>query len=172
MIGGMIWPPVEAEADTYSVYVLNDSSYEEIKDLNKNIIGVSEIKDESTKKAIEKVSKKIEFNMAEYDNTSDSVDALKDKEVDAIIALDSNIELINEENEDYKTLKSIYTFTVTTKVETLTSSKDVTKENFVLYISGIDTNGKVSQKARSDVNMLLAVNPKNKKILMLNLIHY
>lgn len=154
--------------DTYSVYVLNDSSYKEIKDLNKKIIGVSEIKDESTEKAIEKVSKKIEFNMAEYDNTSDSVDALKDKEVDAIIALDSNIDLINEENEDYKTLKSIYTFTVTTKVETLTSSKDVTKENFVLYISGIDTNGKVSQKARSDVNMLLAVNPKSKKILMLN----
>ena len=154
--------------DSYSVYVLDKSGYEKIEDLENKIIGVSDIADEATNKAIEKVSNKIEYNMAEFENIGESVDAIKEETVDAIIALDSNIEILKEDSDEYDNLKAIYTFTVTTKVKTLTSKKDVSKENFVLYISGIDTNGKVAAKARSDVNILVAVNPKNKKILMLN----
>lgn len=154
--------------DSYSVYVLNDSKYETIEDLENKIIGVADIEDEGTKKAIDKVSNKIEYNMAEFENIGESVDSIKNEEVDAIIALDSNIDILKEDSDDYDNLKSIYTFTITTKVKTISSKKDVSKENFVLYISGIDTNGKVAAKARSDVNILVAVNPKDKKILMLN----
>ena len=42
------------------------------------------------------------------------------------------------------------------------------KNPFVVYISGIDTSGNVASKARSDVNMLVAVNPSTKNILMIN----
>lgn len=154
--------------DSYSVYVLKSSGYSDIKDLENKIIGVSEIKDESTEKAINKVSKKIEFNMAEYDTISDSVEDVINNNVDAIIALDSNIDILKEDNNEYNDLKAIYTFNVSTKVETLDNDVDVTKENFVFYISGIDTNGKVAAKARSDVNILVAVNPKQNKILMVN----
>lgn len=154
--------------DSYSVYVLNNSNYKNIADLENKIIGVADIEDEGTNKAIEKVSNKIEYNMAEFDNFGEAVDSIKNEEVDAIIALDSNIDILKEDSDDYDNLKSIYTFTITTKVKTISSKKDVSKENFVLYISGIDTNGKVAAKARSDVNILVAVNPKDKKILMLN----
>lgn len=154
--------------DEYSVYVLNDSKYKEVEDLDNMIIGVSNTNDEATDKAIDKLSKKIEFNMAEYNTISDSVDALNEKEIEAIIALNSNVDILKEDNEEYKKLKSIYSFTITTKVDTISSKKDVTKDNFVIYISGIDTNGKVGTKARSDVNILLAVNPNKNKILMLN----
>ena len=154
--------------DSYSVYVLNNSNYEKIKDLDNKIIGVSEVEDETTKKAIDKVSKKIEFNMAEYENVGESVDSLKENDVDAIIALDSAIDILKEDSNDYNDLKAIYTFSIKTKVKTLSSKKDVTKDNFVVYLSGIDTNGKVATSSRSDVNILVAVNPKEKKILMLN----
>ena len=154
--------------DSYSVYVLNDSKYKSIEDLENKIIGVADIEDDATKKAIDKVSNKIEYNMAEFENIGESVDSIKNEEVDAIIALDSNIDILKEDSDDYNNLKAIYTFTITTKVKTLSSKKDVSKENFVVYISGIDTNGKVAAKARSDVNILVAVNPKDKKILMLN----
>lgn len=154
--------------DIYSVYVLENSDYETIDDLENKIIGVSDVDEEATKKAMEKVSKKIEFNMAEFDSVGYSADAVLNKEVDAIIALNSNIDILKEDNDEYNSLKAIYTFTISTKVKTLSSDKDVSKENFVFYISGIDTNGKVSTKARSDVNIILAVNPKSKKILMLN----
>ena len=44
------------------------------------------------------------------------------------------------------------------------SNKDVTKEPFLVYISGIDRYGDVSVRSRSDVNLLMAVNPQTKKI--------
>lgn len=154
--------------DSYSLYVLSSSEYEDIKDLEDKIIGVSEVNDDATLKAIEKVSNKIEFNMAEFDTTSDSADAIIENEVDAIVALDSNIDILKEDSDDYDNLKAIYTFNVNTKVETIGNDVDVSKENFVFYISGIDTNGKVGAKARSDVNILVAVNPDENKILMVN----
>jgi len=154
--------------DSYSVYVLKDSKYDNIKDLNKKIIGISDINDKATDKAINKVSKKIEFNMAEYESVGESASYLLKNEVDAILALDSNIEILKEDNKEYNNLKPIYTFNVSTKVDTIGDKVDVSKNNFVIYISGIDTNGKVGAKARSDVNILVAVNPKENKILMVN----
>ena len=46
------------------------------------------------------------------------------------------------------------------------SNKDLTKESFIVYISGIDRYGDVSVRSRSDVNLLLAINPRTKKITM------
>ncbi len=44
---------------------------------------------------------------------------------------------------------------------------DITKP-YVIYISGIDTYGKVSTVSRSDVNILMVVNPKSHQILLVN----
>lgn len=151
--------------DSYSVYVLKDSNYETIDELNDKIIGITKNEND---KVIEKISSKIEFNMAEFDDTIDTIDSLYEKEVNAIVALDSTIELLQEEQDEYDDIKPIYTFSITTKVDTIKSDVDVSKENFVFYISGIDTSGKVDAKARSDVNILVAVNPKENKILMVN----
>jgi len=153
--------------DKYSVYVLSDSTYKKVEELEDKIIAISK---EESDNVIDKLSKKIEFNMAEFDDTIDSLDALEEYEVDAIVALDSTIELLKEDTDEYKynNIKPIYTFSVSTRVKTRTSDIDVSKDNFVFYISGIDTSGKVDAKARSDVNILVAVNPKDKKILMVN----
>lgn len=42
----------------------------------------------------------------------------------------------------------------------------VTTKPFNVYVSGMDTGGKISGKGRSDVNMIITVNPKTHKILM------
>ena len=39
---------------------------------------------------------------------------------------------------------------------------------FVLYVSGIDTFGQIDTTARSDVNMLMVVNPSDRKMLLVN----
>ena len=152
--------------DTYSVYVLKSSKYNDIKELNDRIIGVSG--DDDIDKAISKLSNKISFNKAEYDSIDESLDDIIDGEIDAMLALDNNIEILKENDDRYNDLKAIYTFNITTKVKTLSSTKNVTKENFVIYISGVDTSGKVDTKARSDVNLIVAVNPSDNKILMVN----
>ena len=94
--------------DTYSIYVLNNSKYKDIKDLNDKIIGISDKEEVSTNKAIDKVSNKIEFNMAEYDNVSENADALIDKDIDAILALESNIDILKDDSDKYDNLKAIY----------------------------------------------------------------
>jgi len=43
---------------------------------------------------------------------------------------------------------------------------DVTSKPFNIYISGMDTTGKITEEARSDVNMIITVNRKTHKVLM------
>ena len=44
----------------------------------------------------------------------------------------------------------------------------ITKEPFVIYLSGVDTRGELTEKARSDVNILAAVNPVSKRVVLIN----
>jgi LCP family protein required for cell wall assembly len=43
---------------------------------------------------------------------------------------------------------------------------NVLREPFNIYISGLDVSGKIGKKSRSDVNMIMTVNPKTNKILL------
>ena len=47
-------------------------------------------------------------------------------------------------------------------------AKKITKEPFVVYLSGVDTRGELTEKARSDVNIIAAVNPKTKQVVLIN----
>lgn len=62
--------------------------------------------------------------------------------------------------------KEIWSYDVDSKVKNFAKDVDVTSKPFTVYISGIDTYGKVSTISRSDVNMIVSVNPKTKQILM------
>ena len=44
----------------------------------------------------------------------------------------------------------------------------ITKEPFVGYISGVDNRGELTEKARSDVNILAVVNPTTKQVALIN----
>ena len=44
----------------------------------------------------------------------------------------------------------------------------ITKEPFVIYLSGVDTRGELTENARSDVNILAAVNPATKRVALIN----
>ncbi len=44
----------------------------------------------------------------------------------------------------------------------------ITKEPFVLYLSGVDNRGELTEKARSDVNILAVVNPATKRVALIN----
>lgn len=51
------------------------------------------------------------------------------------------------------------------------SDKNMTIHPFVVYLSGIDSRdvSTIKDKALSDVNMMIAINPKTKKVLMVNI---
>ena len=47
-------------------------------------------------------------------------------------------------------------------------ANQITKEPFVVYLSGVDNRGELTEKARSDVNILAVVNPKTKRVALVN----
>ena len=44
----------------------------------------------------------------------------------------------------------------------------ITKEPFVVYLSGVDNRGELTEKARSDVNILAVVKPTTKRVALIN----
>lgn len=156
--------------ETFGIYVLNDSSYKEVDELNsKNIAYLNHDDNKNIKQALKKLEKEINVNTTSKDNASALVDELINHKVEAIL-MDTSYEVLLEEEqiEKYQKLRLLETIDIVDIVNTIKSDVDITKDPFVVYISGIDTSGNVASKARSDVNMLVAVNPTTKNILMIN----
>ena len=53
-----------------------------------------------------------------------------------------------------------------TQVTLTGNDENVTAKPFTIYISGIDVKGKINQTSRSDVNMLVTVNPLTKEVML------
>jgi LCP family protein required for cell wall assembly len=155
-------------SETYDVYVLTSSDYNSIKDLNDKTISIVEDEDdEALDNALQKLAKKIDFNQKSYSNIGDVVDSVVSMESDALFVSDSLMSVYLEEHDDVD-LKLIGTIEITVESETEFTAVDVSKKPFVVYISGVDTSGKVNKSARSDVNILAFVNPEKGKVLLVN----
>ena len=57
---------------------------------------------------------------------------------------------------------------VTSGLVTGIEANKITKEPFVVYLSGVDNRGELTEKARSDVNILAVVNPSTKRVALIN----
>ena len=152
---------------TYDVYVLDKSEYQELKDLNNKLI--SYINNDNINDINKELNKTIQYKTRISDDTNKLLEGIINEEVDAIVLDQSYIDVIKEYNEsDFNKLRKIYTFEITTKIKVEKSSKNISNVPFVVYVSGIDTTGKISSNARSDVNILLAVNPNTKKVAIVS----
>ncbi len=157
------------ETISYSVLVLNESPYENLESLQNKSISYLE---DGYKVSIQKeLNRKINYT-EKLMNFWESTSELFDKKVEAILLEESYLALAKEEIEDFdlKT-KEIYTFEIQVKAheENPNVSVNITMEPFIFYISGVDQWGNVkSVRGRSDVNMLVIVNPKTNQILLVN----
>jgi len=154
---------------SYSVVVLNDSSYSKIDDLNG--MTISYLDDDYDTDIKSNLSRKIKYSESLVTEFGLLSDYLLDEEVNSIVLEESYLLLINEEVENFEeNTKVIYTFEV--KVKSHQENKDtvdISTEPFILYISGIDQYGNVnSVRGRSDVNQIAIVNPKTHHILLVN----
>ena len=153
----------------YSVIVLKNSEYKKIKDIKDEEVGCFE-NSTGSENANERLLKEVKVDFKEYKTSDTLVDDLLNSKVNVIVIEDSIKEIMEEEIEKFKiSTKVIYSFTIKTKVETTLKEVNVTKEPFAIYISGIDTYGQISSVSRSDVNMLMVVNPKTHQILLVSI---
>lgn len=74
---------------------------------------------------------------------------------------------IRGEDPDYASkIKKIYTYKISKKIDTAIGKQNPNAEVFNIYVSGIDTYGPISSVSRSDVNIIMTVNRKTKKVLL------
>ena len=153
----------------YSVIVLKNSDYETLKDVVNEDVGYFKNFNGSDN-ANKKLQSEVKVNFKEY-NTSDSlVNDLLNSKINVIVLEDSIKNIMIEEIENFeKETKVIYTFTTQMEVTTTLKEVNVTIEPFAVYISGIDTYGEISSVSRSDVNMVMVVNPETHQILLISI---
>ena len=73
-------------------------------------------------------------------------------------------------SQSFEKMRVVYTFGVELDSDDMDiSDKRITTEPFVLYISGSDSRTGIKATARSDVNILAVVNPKQEKILLVSI---
>ena len=111
-----------------------------------------------------------EIDTVEYNSYSEQVEALYTGKIDAMIYNQALDELIEEKNPGFlEKIRIIDNF----KVETEVLMEDVpdlpiTKEPFIVFLSGMDVYGDLEQTSRSDVNIMACVNPTTKQVLLVS----
>lgn len=155
------------KTENYSVLVLKSSNYKDISEIDKKTMGSLSFKDEGLKKAKDKVLKRISVDFKTYDDVSMLKNDFLDSKFEALLIENSILAILTEDDSKLeKSYEVIYEFSIDVETEDITKGVDITKDSFNIYVSGIDTYGAVSSVSRSDVNMVITVNPKTKKILI------
>ena len=158
--------------NTVSVVVLNSSGLENVKSLEGSKLGVLKtIGKEATKKSLTDLKKyNVTYTKKTYDNMLGMLKALYDGEVDAIVlneAYRSNVcdlEDYTNFNNDTKVIhKTVY---YTKENSSSLAVSDITSKPFNILISGNDSFGSLDENSRSDVDMLVTINPVTSTILL------
>ena len=159
------------QTEDFHVVVLADGSYKTIEDLRGQKLYT--VKDQNSRY---KEAKGLLMNEAgvSYKESADYLEAgheLVDKQGYThdygTFVSNTHYEMMCEEIEDFKKkTKIIHTISIEIETGDFAKRIDVTKDPFNVYISGIDTSGAIGSVSRSDVNMLMTVNPETKQILL------
>ena len=169
-----------------NVYVLNENPAQSLQEAADYNFGYStQFDEEGVLEMIDEVNETLAVTIQTtlYDTELELVDALYDGSIDAII-MDEEYTGVLELLDDYsdygdrtRILKSIRVYTkpqvITPDQGTAESAEDtryldITKDPFVVYLSGSDTRQERLSRSRSDVNILAVVNPTTHQVLLVN----
>ena len=169
------------------VYVLDDDPAEEITDAADYIFALTEgIDEENTQEAVEEINSLCgtTITTTEYELMTDSAEALYSGAAGAIILNELYADMLEDTEEyesfgdDTRLLYEIEIMVTSSEAESdaeeetteaaAASVDDITTTPFIVYLSGSDTRSSTLKKSRSDVNIIMAVNPTTRQILLLN----
>lgn len=161
----------DRQYEDFYVVVLDDSDYRKVGDIEGERVLTHRSNSSVYEEAQDKLLETVDVDYEEAGGYMDLKTALidgEDKEHDEIIFLSSsNYDMICEYSDDFEDrTKIIYTVSVEIGNKDIAKRVGITNEPFNVYISGIDTFGGISKVSRSDVNMIMTVDPVDKKILL------
>lgn len=161
----------EYKTDNMIVVVKKDDPAETLEDVKNYRFGYQNVSDQAnTQKMLTDIQDHVgrELKTEEYESIHDVADALLSGRVEAAVYNEAFTTIIEEYIEDYSDkVRILYQYGIETKIEEKEEEPDKNvREPFNVFISGIDVEGKISTTSRSDVNIIMTVNPNTKKILL------
>ena len=159
-----------------NVYVLEEDPAQELEDAADYTFGYLNAGNdiEYSAKAIEDINEELEKSIATVQTGSpvELANALYTGSVRAIIMNEAYEGLLGDSEgfEDFQSrTRIIYQVPIKGNGKNDSNSVgSVTSDPFVIYVSGSDTRSQILDTSRSDVNILMVVNPNSHQILMIN----
>lgn len=151
-----------------SIAVLADSEITDVKDLT-NVLAPTGTDADNINALTQNVAqlKKVDLTVDTATSYLAAYRSLTNGEVKAIVLNSVFEDTLRSEDPDYASkIKKIYSYKLTKKIETAIGKQDPNADVFNIYVSGIDTYGPISSVSRSDVNIIMTVNRKTKKVLL------
>lgn len=157
------------KTDNMVVVVKKDDTAANLLDTKSYRFGIQKSVDqENNQLMLEDVNRCLgrEIKLQEYATLQEEAEALLKGRVDAVIYNEAFAGLIDETVEGYADqVRILYQYGINTE---LMQEDTSVQEPFNVYISGIDVSGAITTNSRSDVNIIMTVNPNTKKILLTN----
>lgn len=155
------------KTDNMIVVVKKDDLAQNLLDTGNYRFGVQTAVDqENTQLMREDVESAVgrELLVVEYPSIQEEAQALLDGTIDAAIYNEAFAGIIEDSIEGYSDqVRILYQYGIDTPLE---QEETNVEEPFNVYISGIDVSGPITTNSRSDVNIIMTVNPNTKKILL------
>ena len=155
------------KTDNMIVVVRKDDMAQNLLDAGNYRFGVQTAVDQdNTRLMQEDIEKAVgrELLTVEFQSLQEEGQALLDGTIDAAIYNEAFTGIIEDAIEGYADqVRILYQYGIDTPLE---QEEANVEEPFNIYISGIDVSGPITTNSRSDVNIIMTVNPNTKKILL------
>ncbi len=164
---------IDVERSIVSFVVLEESEIQDLENGEDYRYGLSGLLDLELKElSLTTVNEEFGFMMVydEFDYDSTVYTALLNDQIDVMVVDNALVGLFEDEYPDFwDEVRVIYEVSKEYERDQIRTDTDLKKDPFVVYISGIDVQGPLTNRSRSDVNILMYVNPDKGEILQVSL---
>lgn len=158
---------VKEQTEPYYVLAKADSAYdgaESVRGKTVQTFLTNEINYSEAKNMLQEETG-VDYEMIE--DLSALASGVLDETYELIFISEAHYTTMCSENTNFKEgSKIIHTVKVPIEVANIAKDVNVTEDSFNIYVSGLDTEGAIDVVSRSDVNMIVTVNPKAHKVLL------
>lgn len=153
--------------EEFYLVVEQSSPYEKAEDISGKTVGVQSNTESTYSEAKKELKDKVDIEYEYVEEMPELINSLLVGERPAIFISAASYESMKGQDSSMEEKTRIID-RIAIKVESrnTTNHVKVTKEPFNILVSGLDTTGDISMVSRSDVNMIVTVNPKTKQILL------
>lgn len=158
----------DTSIESTSLVVLIDSDMQSVDDANGRIFGFS---NSVSQVSLNNVKEHVSMGQAILlDDDIRVASDLINGEIEVMLLNEATRSTIEEVIEDFSEVTRVLEkIDITIEKEDTSKPVDTAKDGFTILISGIDTSGPVTTVSRSDVNILMTVNPTTHEILTVSI---